>query len=449
MQIKKQRVKEKTYKEKLLTYLHKYSYLETLIFMVGFLAIGYLIDSNDICMFDSEIPFLLILLAIITLFHGFENGILGLTIASVSMMIFYDTFPYIDFLVTLLMTLVYSEFHYYWTQKIKQVEVESNYRGEKLNELSKAFYSLKISHDQLEKNYVVKPMSIRNALNQIIQTNKEAQLNNDVTNSFEYNYQQFLDLVQKSFNVNSGLIIHRKAGSDGKFFQPKVVDVTYGEYTEKIDKDEIFKNYLVDKAIARKTAVYISDENGEPSLEGILDSRYIAAIPALYNDEIISVLVIEKMPFMAFDRENLTSIAILLEYFTIELYKTSQVIYNEHIEFIQDTVFKFELARLNTLYTKFKVNSILLVMKVDDELQAIRLHDQVKKILRSLDMAAFLEDDGVFFIPILFPLHDKAAALGFLNRFIGMLDENDKRFLYMTFDLSRLDLFEKYIKGDK
>jgi hypothetical protein len=88
-------------------------------------------------------------------------------------------------------------------------------------------------------------------------------------------------------------------------------------------------------------------------------------------------------------------------------------------------------------------------MKVDDELQAIRLHDQVKKILRSLDMAAFLEDDGVFFIPILFPLHDKAAALGFLNRFIGMLDENDKRFLYMTFDLSRLDLFEKYIKGDK
>ncbi|MDQ7066885.1 MAG: hypothetical protein Q9M40_02155 [Sulfurimonas sp.] len=84
------------------------------------------------------------------------------------MWLLYPVFAYIEFLVALMMTLIFSEFHYYWGQKIKQAEIQANYRGAKLDELSKAFYTLKISHDQLEKNYVVKPMSIRNSIEYII-----------------------------------------------------------------------------------------------------------------------------------------------------------------------------------------------------------------------------------------------------------------------------------------
>jgi len=447
MQTKQHRVKKVTLKEKILKFLHKYSYLETLFLILSYLFVGYMINPDDICILHFDVPFLLILLAIITLFHGFENGILAMSVASFAMLFFYDSFPYIQFLVVLMMVLIFSEFHYYWTQKIKKAELEAGYKGLKLEELSKAFYSLKISHDQLEKNYVIKPMSIRNALGNILQMNEVIEEDSSVLEKKKEKYKMFLDLLQKSFSVQSGLILYRKDTQYKEYFQPKIVDVVYGEYTHEVKNDEIFKNYLVDKAIARKTPVYISDEDGEPSLSNELESHYIAAIPAIYDDEVISVLVIEKMPFMAFERENLTSIAILLEYFTIEVRKEEYIIHNNHINFIPDKEYKFELARLATLYKKYKVNSVILVLKIDNELQAIRMYDKANNMLRLLDESTFISKNGYFYIALLFPLHDKAAAEGFLNRYRGQLDEEDRNFLSMSFDLERLDLFDDYINN--
>jgi len=447
MQAKQHRVKKVTLKEKTLKFLHKYSYVETLLLIFSYLFVGYMINPDDICILHFDVPFLLILLAIITLFHGFENGILAMSVASFAMLFFYDSFPYIQFLVVLMMVLIFSEFHYYWTQKIKKAELEAGYKGLKLEELSKAFYSLKISHDQLEKNYVIKPMSIRNALGNILKMNEVIEEDPSVVEKKKEKYKMFLDLLQKSFSVQSGLILYRKNKEYKEYFQPKIVDVVYGEYTHEIKIDEIFKNYLVDKAIARKTPVYISDEDGEPSLNNELESHYIAAIPAIYDDEVISVLVVEKMPFMAFERENLTSIAILLEYFTIEVRKEEYIIHNSHINFIPDKEYKFELARLATLYKKYKVNSVILVLKIDNELQAIRMYDKANNMLRLLDESTFISKNGYFYIALLFPLHDKAAAEGFLNRYTSQLDEEDRNFLSMSFDLERLDLFDDYINN--
>jgi len=443
------RVKKSTLKEDILKFLHKYAYVETTILIAIYLFIGFMIDPEDVCILHYDVPFLLILLAILTLFHGFESGILAMSIASLAMLFSYDSFPYIHFLILLMMVLIFSEFHYYWNNKIKKAELEANYKGIKLEELSKAFYSLKISHDQLEKNYVIKPMSIRNALGSILSMNQDIMDDETIVLKKQEKYKMFLELLQKSFNVQSGLILYRKEFEHKKYFQPEVVDVVYGEYTDEVDVDVIFKNYIVDKAVGRKTPVYISDDTGEPSLVNELESKYIAAIPAIYDDEVISLLVIEQMPFMAFERENLTSIAILLEYFTIEVRKEEYIVQNEYIDFIEDKDYQFELARLSTLYNKYKVNSVLLVLKIDNELQAIRMFDKANTMLRLLDLSTFIKKNGFYYISLLFPLHDKAAAAGFLNRFISQLDEQDRNFLSMSFDLSRLDLFEDYINQEE
>ncbi len=447
MQTKQHRVKKVTLKEKIAKFLHKYSYVETLILITIFLIVGYMIDPKDICILNYDVPFLLILLAVITLFHGFENGILATSIASFAMLIFYESFPYINFLIIMIMVLIFSQFHRYWTRKINKAELEASYKGLKLEELSKAFYSLKISHDQLEKNYVIKPMSVRNALGSITEIDKSLLKDMSVTEKKHQRYKMFLDLLQKSFNVQSGLILYRQGYDHKEYFQEKVVDIVYGEYTQRVPKEEVFATYLVDKAIGRKTPVYISDDNGEPSLKSEIESRYIAAIPAIYDDEVISLLVIERMPFMAFERENLTSIAILLEYFTIEMRKDEFIDYNHHVDFIDDREYQFELARLSILYKKYNVNSVILVLKISNELQAIRMFEQVNKMLRLLDQATLTQRNGYFYMSLLFPLHDEAAAKGFLNRLIKQLNDEDKNFHSMIFDLSRLDLFDEYINS--
>jgi len=450
MKVKANRVQERTTVDIVLKFLHDYAYVETLIIIGIYLFIGYIINPEDICLLKGDIPYIVVLLSVITLFHGFENGILAMGIVAFAMWYFYPSFAYTHFLIALMMTMIFSEFHYYWTKKIKAAEIMSDYRGEKLDELSKAFYTLKISHDQLEKNYVVKPMSIRNSIEYIINENDKIFKSTTMRNKTTLYYQSFLGLLEKSFSVRSAFVIYRKNIHDDSFLNIKNTDIVFCENCEELDKKDIFSNYLVDKAINRNTPIYISDENGEPDSKNEQNNNFLAAIPSIQNNQVNEVLVIEKMPFMAFNRENLTSISILLEYFSIEIRKKNILFEKDELSIVPDENYRFEYSRLKSLYKKYNVNSIVLVLRIDNELQATRIYEKIQKMLRSLDMVTMINgENGLYYISLMFPLHDKAAALGYMNRLLNSLDEEkDKKFHYMTFDLSKTELLNKYFRED-
>ena len=443
------RVKERTLLENLLKFLHDYAYVETVIIVSVYLIVGYVIDPEDVCMLHGEISYILILLAVITLFHGFENGMLTLGVIAFSIWYFYPSFEYEEFLVALMMTMIFSEFHYYWTQKIKTAEVNANYRGEKLDELSKSFYTLKISHDQLEKNYVIKPMSIRNSIEFIINKNIMIQNDDTIEDKYAAYFDSFLGLLEKSFSVNSALMIYRNKDDESNFLHAQNSNVVYSSNANHIDTQTLFDDYLVDKAISRHTAIYISDTKGEPSVNVDKGSNFIAVIPSVRSNQVDELLAIEMMPFMGFNRENLTSISILLEYFTIEINKKIVLEEVHDIDIIEDKAFKYEYTRLKQLFTKYNVNSVFLVLRINNELQATRVYERIIKMLRSLDMVTMIENNSLYYITLLFPLHDKAAALGYLNRLRHTLrEEKDKEFEFMSFDFSNIELLNKYYRED-
>lgn len=449
MQGKFNRVKERTALEKILQLLHDYAYAETLIIVGFYLGLGYLVDPTDICILHAQISFILILLTVITLFHGFENGVLALSILAFAMWYFYPSFEYVEFLVALMMTMIYSEFHYYWTQKIKAAEIDATYRGTKLDELSKAFYTLKISHDQLEKNYVVKPMSIRNSIEHIVEKNKEIAQDDTIVDKYEAYYKNFLLLLEKSFSVNSAVFVYQDEYGDQDYLVEKEAKALYSDEATNLELTDIFQDYLVDKSLARSTPIYISDEAGEPSSSVDKGSQYIAVIPSVRENKVHEFIAIEKMPFMAFNRENLTSISILIEYFSIEINKKMTLQIDNDLALIQDEAFRFEYLRLKHLYQKYRVNSVILVLRIDNELQSTRIYEKIVKMLRSLDMVTMFKENGFYYISLLFPLHDKSAALGYLNRLLSSLEEEkDKNFNYMTFDLSKIALLNKYYRED-
>jgi len=449
MKAKSNRIQERSTLDTILKIVHEYAYLETLIIVTAYLFLGYLIDPQDICMLNGQISYILILLAIITLFHGFENGILSIAIIAFAMWFSYPFFEYTEFLVALMMTMIFSEFHYYWTKKIKAAEINSTYRGNKLDELSKAFYTLKISHDQLEKNYVIKPMSIRHSIEYIIEKNRDINESETIVDKNREYYLSFLGLLEKSFNVQNALILYKHADDKKKLIDEKNAYLAYSSKTSKHTIEELLNDYLVDKAISRQTAIYISDKSGEPTINSNYNSEFIGAIPAILEKNVVCVLIIKKMPFMSFNRENLTSISILLEYFSIEIRKKHVLRTSNEISIVENEEFRFEYARLRHLYQNFKTGSINLVMRIDNEVQATRIYEKVDKMLRSLDMLTMIKHNEMYYIILMFPLHDKAAALGYLNRLLNFLDEEkDKKFDYMTFDMSQTKLLNKYLRED-
>jgi hypothetical protein len=435
------RLKDTIKDSKLFQLIRNHVYLET-FFLVGiFLLAGYFLSPEDICLTQKNIPYLLILLSVITLFHGFESGMLSLGIIAIVMWITYAVFPYVPFLINLLMVMIFSEFHYYWTKQIKELKTSSNYTTTKLNELSNAFYSLKISHDQLEKSHVLKPMSIRSAIEEIL----EDKIDKKITQE-EY-FIDFLALLEKSFHLQGGFIIYAKEGEELEYLTEQNSLVCYSSTSERYAKEEIFHEYLVDKSINYKQVVYVSDNEGNPAVrKDMEDSKFLATIPVIYENKMLALLVIEKMPFMAFNRENLISLSILFEYLLISGIKQELLSKSDKLLFIQDKTFRYEYLRMAMLERKYKTNSTLMVIKTDQEIRSIKIFEKAQKMLRSLDLLTTYKHNNLHFILFLFPLNDKAAAIGFFNRLSQTIeDERDKRFEHMFFDIHNGDLLEKYI----
>ena len=430
---------------KFILFLQKYIYLETLLLVGIFVLIGYVFSPEDICLTEETVPYLLILLSIITLFHGFESGMLAIGIVAVVMWFSYEIFPYVSFLVNLLMVMIFSEFHYFWTSKIKEFKTNSSYTTLKLNELANAFYLLKISHDQLEKNYVLKPMSIRSAIEEILNARDNAQ-----TTKEEY-FVDFLSLLEKSFHMESGFILYAKNDNQDQYLTENNSEISYGSTSERYEMKEVFKEYLVNKAINYKQAIYVSDEAGDPAAfhKEIEDSKFLAAIPIIYDNKILALLVIEKMPFMAFNRENLISLSIVFEYLLISILKHTLLNNTNKLLFIKDKDFRYEYIRASLLQQKYKTNSTILAFKIKNEIQSVKLFEKAQKMLRSLDILTLQQYEDVYFILFLFPLNDKAVAIGFLNRLLSNIDdEKDKKFEYMIFNMNQNKLLEKYITED-
>jgi len=444
----KSRTNVKSQLEQFFKSLHDHSYSETFVILGIYLSVGYLIDPEDICLVNGEVPYILIILALITLFHGFENGILAIFIIAVAMWIFYEVVPYLDFLIALMITMINGEFHFYWTKKIDKAEINSKYSANKLDELSKSFYSLKISHDQLEKNYVVKPMSIRNSIEEILSMNLEVDLDDTLESKNHIYYANFLGLLEKSFNVNSAVLIYKMGHNKEELFSAETVKVVFGAYTEEVESDLILKDYLVDKSLGHQIPVYVSDESGDPSATLDTDSDYIAAIPSVIDGELVAILAIKRMPFMSFNREVLTSITILLEYFSIEIGEKNILEEFDSIKIIPEKKFRFEYARLRFMFVKNGVDTTVLVFKMDNELQSVRVYERVKKMLRSLDRVTVLEANGFYYIILLFPLHDKAAAEGYYNRLMHFLKDDDAKFDFMIFSMMENELLNKYLRED-
>jgi len=397
--------------------LRQFAYFETILITCSYLFLGYMIDPDDICITQGSFSYMLVLLAVITLFHGFEKGMVAIAILAFGMYWGYEEFLYVDFLITLMMTLIFSEFHYYWNRQIQEAKTKSHYYELKLGELSKAFYTLKISHDQLEKNYVIKPMSLRNSLRLI----RESKSQNK--------YEDFLTLLATSFHVSVAQIAYKEG--EGEEFE--VVKQNKKECSVNFD------DLLIKEVLKKSKPIYISDYANTKS-------DYIAVIPAFYMNEITALLLIEKIPFMSFNQENLTSVAILFQYFINEMRKEILLHDEKTLLMIEDEDFRYEYCRLFHIYKLYKIDSVSFVIKTEDLLLSERLYVTAQNLLRSLDMVVRIEHEKCHFLLFLFPFAQRSSAEGFLKRLLRTL-KNVKHsdIESMAFSFEKKDLLEQYV----
>ncbi len=401
--------------------LFKYAYLEAIVLMSLFFFIGYMTNPADVCMLEHKLSLLTIILTIITLFHGISSGLVAIMMLGVAMNVAYEQFLYQDFLNEFVLVLIFGEFHYYWNRTISKHSAEVVFTKLKLSELSTAFYMLKISHDQVEKSYVLKPMSLRNS----IRTIKD----NFYQGKDEESYTGFLSLLQKTLHIDKAYltVVHQ-----GHALETKAK-------THALDTvDE--RDLMIQDVFAKKMPIYASSD------DRFSQSKYLAVIPALIEEEVVGLFVIEKMPFMSFNKDNLISVSILLTYLFDELYKIN-IVKNMGSFFLNfQENFRFELYRLYTLHQTYKIGSTVLVIKSFNKLNTHLLTEQITKSLRSLDIMSHMTLDEKDTIAILFPFSDVSSAQSFVERINTYVKMEDTETLtYSSFNISDKDLISEYL----
>lgn len=394
----------------------KISLVETLLFFLLYAFVGYTVDPGDILLIKTDLILLSGFLAIITLFFGLVNGLLALGMVGLAMYSFYHSFDVDTFLKVLVLVLVFGEFQAFWKSQIEKYQSQAELLQEQLGGLGKAFYALKVSHDQLELNYVLKPVSLRRSLATVLESFKEDE---------DY-YHSLLVLLEKSFGVNQMVIA---SVEDGHLkVEAKTADA----------KSIESKDPMIIKAFETKRPVYIADDPKALS-------QYIAVMPSIYNNKVESLVLIEDMPFMSFQKDNLISITFIYDYFFETLHKQRTLMSNNTLSLF-DNDFRFEFIRLGHLSKKYDIDSSILAFKTESELNSHLLNDTITYTYRDLDIHSTICHNGVYLTLILIPFSSAESARGLQERICLSIGKDECAGLsYTLFNLRQEKIIHEFL----
>lgn len=391
--------------------------LESLLIAAAAPAVGYLFRPDDPLLIGGDITYLVSFSAIVTLFFGMLFGLLTLAVFALMTLWLYPAFEYVPFLKLLVLTLIFGEFHHYWHRSIRHHKSQHEIFGRRLRQLGRAFYALKVSHDQLEFNYIVKPVSLRRSIRTVL----------DAFNEEEAPFHMLLVLFEKNFNINRGsLVLCTESGFVLKAASADAVAVQ--------EEDPLLK-----RAVEENRPVYIAET---PHVK----SPYLAVIPSYHEVEgEQGVLLIEQMPFLAFNEDNLIAISFVFDYFFDTLHRRRILESSEKFpQFSED--FRFESIRMMDVYERYRVDSALILFKTASDLVQHQIRELALRNLRGLDVFDTFERGDVHISVILAPLTAPTSAAAAQKRLLEALEPDFRSQIRSSiFSFESLPLFEAYL----
>lgn len=381
---------------------------EIILFLLLIVGISYYFNPNDPFFLKSSIFYIyfiyLIPLIVFSLYYGFLAGLVYLVLFISSFTLFYKYFPVEISLLSFLALLICSEFYYYWQEKIKTSEEKSKYIERKLRDLSKEFMILKVSHDQLEKQYILKPVSIREIIIQL----RQQMLKGKNIDSIFYD---LCSLIVHIFNIERAGFIRISV------YEKKYKTIFLTEENFKIDVDDM----LIQKALENKSITFLTQIEKS--------TKYLAAIPVFIDEDKAYLFIIEKMDFLSLNLDNLLMISLFIFYIANEesfIMRNGKVI-SKYIDFSFE--FLKETIRMAEIYEKFKINSTLVIIYVKNYSHKESFYYFIQKQIRGLDTRdkIFIKQKDLLIVPILLPFTPISGAYSFIKRLENEIVENFSR----------------------
>lgn len=220
----------------------------------------------------------------------------------------------------------------------------------------------------------MKPNSLRNVLNQI----KNIYLQNP-----SHAEEELLTIIAKNYGIKKAALFAKNE---------KSFSLSYSYYfTGSLNED----SRVLEDALNTKSPSYLS------KFEDI-KKDYLAVLPAYdASDKLNSIMVIEDMQFLHFNKDTIFSVWVILNYFSD---------FKSQADYSSDLIKKYphcpsdflvEIKRLSHIKKKLGIKSLILVVKINKSgVETEDINSFISKNLRGMDMSCYKEN----MIFILFPL---------------------------------------------
>ncbi len=380
---------------------------EVLLFTLGAVALAAWSHPEDPLLTGLAFPWLWLVCTVLALRYGTlaAFGAVGLLAGTWLLRQFLAPipapFPSEYFLGGLVLSLVAGEFSDVWTARLQRVREVNLYLSERLESLTRRHYLLRLSHERLEQDLLVKPMTLRDSL----QALRRALAKEPVHNPRALpEAATLLSLLSQNCQLEVAAL---HAVEDGHVIPAPVAAL--GDVRPINASDP-----LITHALDRKELCHVQTD-------ALQDARtaYLVAAPLLAADgRCFGILVVERLPFLALNEESLQFLNVLLGYYSDSIgvpeasFEVLQLLIGQECP----VEFGAELLRLDHLYRLCGLNSSVVALVVRQSPNRQDLAAEVRRQRRQMDIIWDLHLPDRDILLTVMPLDGEAAVTGYALR---------------------------------
>jgi len=385
-------------------------WIETTLIFCLFFAAGVFVRPGDPLFADQAFPWSIFAPILTGLRYGFAHGFVtavalhGMAgLYAITLPTALWPLPFAYTLGLLLCSLIVGEFRDIWEQRLVQLERSNEYRQARMEEFTRSYHVLKISHDELEQEYAGRRTSLRSAL-----LTAREKLVDAVPEEVGA---ALLDLLS-NFNSARSASYHRVR--DG-VVDPEPTATLGSAYTLSSE------DALLRQAISTAATVSIRPEDTS-SMAVREEGDPIVVLPVVdaYR-KVRAVVSITQIPFFALTERNLQIATIVASRFGDFLHAEERLPVS-----LEDDLywFLYHVMRCLDLTRNHELTSCLLVCRLRDATNAPVYIRTILDQARGLDEALPVEENGEWFLLMLMPLTTRSGLERFMLRFDAYLVEH-------------------------
>lgn len=276
-----------------------YSWLETAAICIAAIVLGMIVNDDDpFFTREGSFPWLLLAPLLVGLRYGFLQAFVAalfVLLCNYFLFAFFDQ-PQWQMSIGLNFGMLFcamlaGEFRDIWERRLNRLTMSNEYRQARLEEFTRNYHVLKLSHDQLEQESAGQTRSLRSALMEVQQLSF-GEINSDAAQHVLALYKHYcMAQVAGFYRINKAGDLQREPLS------------AMGNIAYLDDKDPLVVACMEEKTVASVASLNISES---------MRSGYVAVIPLIDSQRKIHALVVIKtLPFMALEQKNLQLMSIL------------------------------------------------------------------------------------------------------------------------------------------